>query len=93
MNKVYIVCKKCGYKDELNKYFIFKLIGGGASIFGFWAWVRFFFAGTGLALPICIALVVGGVAIAAFSDEIANWISSKHDCPYCKSQDWKIDNE
>lgn len=33
-----------------------------------------FFAGTGLALPICIALVVGGSAMLAFKDQITNFI-------------------
>ena len=61
------------------------MVGGG-----FWAWVTYFFAGTGLALPICIALVTGGVAIAAFSNEIAAWISSCYSCPICGKKHWKV---
>lgn len=93
MDEMYIVCKKCGYKETLNKRFILKVIGGTVTGFGFWAWVTYFFAGTGLALPICIALVIGGAAIAAFSNEIASWVSSKYDCPKCNSRNWKVVKE
>ncbi len=57
---------------------------------GFWAWVAFLFAGTGLALPICIAIVTGGVAIAAFSDEIAEWVGKKYPCPSCQRKKWIV---
>ena len=85
-----IKCSACGYKETLNKRFFVKILGGAVSGFGFWAWVAYFFAGTGLALPICVALVTGGVAIAAFSDEIAEWVSSRYDCPNCGSRDWIV---
>ena len=87
---MYIRCKECGYKETLNKRFILKVIGGVFAGGGFWAWVSFFFAGTGLTLPICIALVTGGVAIAAFSNEIAAWISSRYDCPQCGKREWEV---
>ena len=87
-----IVCKHCGYRETLNKRFIFKILGGAFAGGGFWAWVAYFFAGTGLALPICVALVVGGVAIAAFSNEIAAWISSRYSCPNCGRKNWKIED-
>lgn len=42
------------------------ILGGSAvSGFGFWAWVSYFFAGTGFALPICAALVIGGVVVGS----------------------------
>ncbi|WP_456057603.1 hypothetical protein [Campylobacter hominis] len=57
---------------------------------GFWAWVTFFFAGTGLALPICIALVVGGSAMLAFKDQITNFIIKQgYKCPKCGCEEWK----
>jgi ribosomal protein L37AE/L43A len=93
MADVYVKCKKCGYQETLNTRFIIKIIGGAATAFGFWGWVAYIFAGTGLALPICIAIVTGGVAIAAFSDEIAEWLSKKYDCPKCKSRKWKVIKE
>lgn len=74
--------------------FFAKIIGGGMAGGGFWAWVTYFFAGTGFALPICIAIVTGGVAMLAFSDEIVAWISKKYDCPVCKNNQWiAIDDE
>ena len=90
MAKMYIQCKRCSYSETLDKRFFVKVLGGVVSGFGFWAWVAFLFAGTGFALPICIAIVTGGVAIAAFSDEIAGWVSSRYECPQCRSKAWKV---
>ena len=87
---MFIKCNHCGHKETLDKRFILKVLGGAVSGFGFWAWVAYFFAGTGLALPICVALVTGGVAIAAFSDEIAAWVSKRYSCPKCGRKDWKV---
>ena len=93
MAGMYIKCSKCGHSETLNKRFIAKVLGGAVSGFGFWAWVTYLFAGTGLALPICIALVVGGVAIAAFSDEIAAWVSKRYECPGCGAKNWSVVKE
>lgn len=93
MANMYVVCKKCSYRETLNKRFILKVMGAAFAGGGFWAWVTFFFAGTGLALPICIALVVGGVAMAAFSDEIAEWVSKRFSCPKCHNKNWKVVKE
>lgn len=90
MDSMYITCQRCGHRETLNKRFFVKVLGGAVAGFGFWAWVVFLFAGTGLALPICIAIVTGGVAIAAFSDEIAEWISSRYECPQCSAKSWKV---
>lgn len=81
---MYIKCKKCGHKVETSVSFFVKLIGGALPVSGFWAWVTYFFAGTGLALPICIAMVTGGVAILAFKDEIINFIIKQgYKCEKC----------
>jgi hypothetical protein len=87
---VYIQCKSCNYKEKVNKRFFIKVIGGGFVGGGFWAWVAYFFAGTGFALPICVAIVVGGVAMLAFSDEITKWIVERYDCPSCKKREWRL---
>lgn len=83
-------CNKCGHKETINKRFFLKAIGGGMAGFGYWAWVAYIFAGTGLALPICIAIVLGGVGVAAFSNEIAEWVSKKYPCPKCGSKEWSV---
>ncbi len=90
---MYLKCKRCSYKETINKRFFVKVLGGGVSGFGFYAWVAYIFAGTGFALPICIAIVTGGIAIAAFSNEIAEWVSSRYECPNCKAKDWTIVEE
>lgn len=90
---MYIKCKNCSHKETLDKRFILKVLGGAFAGGGFWAWVAYFFAGTGFALPICIALVTGGVALAAFSNEIAVWVSSRFDCPNCNKRDWTVVSE
>lgn len=84
-----IKCKKCGHVETINKHFFVKALGVGAAGFGFWAWVSFLLAGTGLALPICAAIVLGGAGIAAFSNEIVEWASKKYPCPKCGAKSWK----
>ena len=91
MSDPFIVCKHCGHRETLNKTFFVKIIGGAVSGFGFWAWVSFLFAGTGFAMAICIAIVMGGVAIAAYSDEISQWVSERYDCPVCGRREWKVE--
>ena len=81
-------CNNCGHTETVNKRFFLKALGGAVSGFGFWAWVSFLFAGTGFALPICVAIVLGGAGIAAFSNEIATWASKKYPCPKCKAKSW-----
>lgn len=87
---MYIKCENCGHKEPLNKELFVKILGGATAGFGFWAWVTFLFAGTGFALPICIALVTGGVAIASFSTEISAWLSKRYACSKCKQKNWTI---
>ncbi len=57
---------------------------------GFWAWVTYFFAGTGFAFAICAAMVVGGVALLAFKDEIVKLLTEKYPCPKCGSRNWDM---
>jgi len=86
----HVECKKCGYTEEANKTFFLKVMGGGFVGGGFWAWVTYFFAGTGFAFVICVAIVTGGVALLAFSDEITKWIAERYDCPSCHKRDWRL---
>lgn len=87
---MYIKCEHCGHKEPLNKELFVKILGGITAGFGFWAWISFLFAGTGFALPICIAIFTGGLATAAFSNEIAAWLSKRYDCPICNRKSWTI---
>ena len=84
-------CSKCGHGETVNKRFFLKVIGAGLTGTGYWAWVAYLFAGTGFAMPICSAIMAGGVALAAFSDDIAKWVSSKFACPDCGSHDWRVE--
>jgi hypothetical protein len=91
--EMYMKCKICSHRETLDKRFFLKIVGGAVAGFGFWAWVSFLFAGTGLALPICIAIVAGGVGIAAYSNEIAEWVSARYDCPHCGARNWSVVKE
>ena len=87
---VYIECKQCGYKEKCNKELFFKIIGGALAGFGPAAWLGYLFAGTGFALPICAAILAGGIAMLAFADQITKWLSSKYNCPKCNNKSWKM---
>jgi len=85
-----IKCRNCGHIEKTNLGLFIKILGGTLPLGGFWAWVTYLFAGTGLAMPICLAIISGGVAILAFKDEIVNWlINSKYPCPKCGEIDWE----
>lgn len=86
--QLYIQCQNCGHKEKIDKGFFLKVLGGAVGSFGVFGWVTFLFAGTGLAMPICIAIVSGGAALLAFGEEIAEWVSTKYDCPSCGSRNW-----
>jgi len=84
-----IRCIKCGLSKKVTVELFVKIIGGAMPIGGFWAWVTYFLAGTGLALPIVISLITGGVAILVFKDEIVQWIVNRgYKCPECGSVKW-----
>ncbi len=57
---------------------------------GFWAWVTYFLVGTGLALPIVIAMITGGVGMLVCKDEITKWIVNRgYKCPKCGAVKWE----
>ncbi len=85
-----IQCCTCGYSEKTDIGFFVKIIGGALPVGGLWAWVAYFFAGTGFALPIVIAIITGGTAMLIFKDEIVEWIiNSGHKCPNCDQVTWK----
>lgn len=84
-----IKCDNCNHTEKVTIELIVKIIGGALPAGGFAAWVTYFFAGTGLALEICVALVAGGVAMLIFKDEIVTWIVNRgYKCPKCSSVKW-----
>ena len=87
---VFLECKNCGHRETIDKRWFVKIIGGAVAGFGPAAWITFLFAGTGLALPICAAILAGGVAMLAFSDQIAKWIDSHYPCPKCSQKTWRL---
>ncbi len=91
---MYIQCKHCNHCEKTDKKFFVRLIGAATAGMGYWAWVAYFFAGTGFAMPICIAIMAGGAAMLAYADTIIPWISKRYDCPKCKNSQWiAIDDE
>ncbi|MDO4936008.1 MAG: hypothetical protein Q4E42_05075 [Phascolarctobacterium sp.] len=87
--KTFIKCE-CGYEEEFNKSLLAKIIGGAMVGGGFWAWTAYIFAGTGFAMPICIAIAVGGLGVMAYADTISKWISGKYSCPICGKNKWHM---
>ena len=84
-----IQCRTCNYTEEVTVRLFVKIIGGVAVGGGFWAWVTYLFAGTGFALPICIAIISGGAAMLVFKDEIVKWLKDMYPCPKCgKEKSW-----
>lgn len=91
---MHIQCKQCKHCEKTDMAFFAKIIGGVTAGMGYWAWVAYFFAGTGFAMPICIAIMAGGGAMMAYSDKIIVWISKNYPCPSCKGNQWiAIDDE
>lgn len=85
-----IKCCQCGYSEKTTVELIVKIIGGTLPFGGFGAWVTYLLAGTGLALPIVIALISGGVGLLIFKDEIVQWIVNKgYKCPKCGCVNWE----
>ncbi|WP_231218776.1 hypothetical protein [Helicobacter pylori] len=66
----YLKCKSCRHKEETSLKFFVRVIGAVLPARGAVAWTTYLFAGTGFALPICVAIIIGEVAILAFQDEI-----------------------
>ena len=85
-----IRCRDCGHSEPVNKELILTVLGGVMAGAGFWAWVSFLFAGTGFAMPICIAIVIGGPALVIkYGDQIVDWLVNKgYDCKKCDGKSW-----
>ncbi|GAA7952577.1 hypothetical protein [Helicobacter pylori] len=66
----YLKCKSCRHKEETSLKFFVRVIGAVLPARGAVAWTTYLFVGTGFALPICVAIITGGVAILTFQDEI-----------------------
>ena len=49
-----------------------------------------FFADTGFAFAICVAIVTEDVAMLAFSDEITEWVSEIFDFLGCGKNEWSL---
>ncbi len=85
-----IVCGKCSHSETVNLDWFIRVIGGAMPAFGFYGWVTFLFAGTGMAMGICIAIATGGIAMLVFKNEIVEWIINKgYKCPKCKAVSWE----
>lgn len=91
--KSILICKHCKHREPVNldlgKKFL-KGAGVALSAAGPLAWVTYFFAGTGFAAPLCIAMLTVGVVSAAFADEIVKVASKYLTCEKCKHKDWKL---
>ncbi len=66
----YLKCKSCRHKEETSLKFFVRVIGAVLPARGAVAWTTYLFTGTGFALPICVAIIIRGVATLAFQDEI-----------------------
>ncbi len=85
-----IRCRNCNHTENTSLELYVKIIGGAMPIGGFGAWVSYLLAGTGLALPIVIAMIVGGTGILVFKDQIVTWLSNRgYKCPNCGKCDWE----
>ncbi len=84
-----IRCQNCGYTKKTSVSFFVSLIGGVLPLGGFWAWVTYFLAGTGLAMPIVIAMMTGGIGMLIFKNQIVEWIVNRgYKCPECGKVEW-----
>ncbi|GAA7192870.1 hypothetical protein ID0444_03600 [Helicobacter pylori] len=79
----YLKCKSCGHKEETSLKFFVRVIGAALPAGGAAAWTTYLLTGTGFALPICAAIITGGVAILAFQDEIIEWVDKGYKCEKC----------
>lgn len=88
---MYIKCKNCQHQVETSASFFVNLIGGALPVGGFWAWVTYFFAGTGLAFPICAAMIGGGVAMLVYKKEVIQFVVKKgYKCEHCGQSNFDI---
>ncbi|WP_212749345.1 hypothetical protein [Acinetobacter sp. CIP-A165] len=85
-----IRCRSCGHSEPVNKELLLTVIGGAMAGAGFFAWTSFLFAGTGFAMPLCIAIVVGGPALVIkYGDQIVDFLVNKgYACKKCNDTNW-----
>ncbi|GAA9840945.1 hypothetical protein VN0666_04780 [Helicobacter pylori] len=79
----YLKCKSCGHKEKTSLKFFVRVIGAALPAGEVATWTTYLLAGTGFALPICVAIITGGVAILAFQDEIIEWADKGYKCEKC----------
>ncbi|GHQ26784.1 hypothetical protein VN1218_08290 [Helicobacter pylori] len=79
----YLKCKSCGHKEKTSLKFFVRVIGAALPAGGVATWTTYLLAGTGFALPICVAIITGGVTILAFQDEIIEWADKGYKCEKC----------
>ncbi|GAA6862720.1 hypothetical protein HpHNI39_07100 [Helicobacter pylori] len=79
----YLKCKSCRHKEETSLKFFVRVIGAALPAGGVATWTTYLLAGTRFALPICAAIITGGVAILAFQDEIIEWADKGYKCEKC----------
>lgn len=91
--KTYIVCRHCGHKEVVNKKLFANILGASVSGAGWLAWTTYAFAGTGIALPLCITLGLSGVALTKYSDELTQWFSKYYKCKSCGFKRWRVVSE
>lgn len=84
-----INCSNCGHAEEVNVHLFVRIIGGALPLGGYYAWVKYLFAGTGFAKPIVVAIITGGVALLAFQNKITTWICNmRYKCKKCGKHHW-----
>ncbi|MXX90700.1 MAG: hypothetical protein F4213_22875 [Boseongicola sp. SB0677_bin_26] len=80
----------CNREETVNLRWFINFLGGASVAFGSWAWITYLFAGTGLALPICVAIVAGGAAMLIFKEDIIRWFNARYVCPDCGRKEWEL---
>ncbi len=84
-----IKCKACGHTEKINMPFFCKLLGLGVAGLGSVTVFVAALTATGLSLPICLAIIGGGLVQGLYGDEILAWVRKRFACPKCGSKDWK----
>jgi hypothetical protein len=82
--------RNCNHSEKTSIELIVKIIGSTLPVGGFGVLVTFLLAGTGLALPIVVAMITGGTAMLVYKEKIVKWISNKgFKCSKCGAVDWE----
>jgi hypothetical protein len=90
MAKTFIKCKNCGHEEQITSGALRKFfIGSGVAAGGKAAYATYFFAGSGIATPLCIALGIGGIGLALLPG-LRNLLAKLKPCPECGFKDWEV---